>query len=46
LNLPTTLEKSTLTGKLRVVSCDKLITNFMMALEQKRSIHEINAIAG
>jgi ribose-phosphate pyrophosphokinase len=44
--IETTLEKSTLTDKLRVVSCDKLITNFMMALEQKRSIHEINAIAG
>jgi ribose-phosphate pyrophosphokinase len=44
--IETTLEKSTLTDKLRVVSCDKLISNFMMALEQKRSIHEINAISG
>lgn len=40
-----TLQKSTLSDRLRVVSCDRLITSFMMALEQKRSIHEINVIA-
>ncbi|NBO23120.1 ribose-phosphate diphosphokinase [bacterium] len=42
--IETTLEKSNLCEKLRVVSCDKLISSFMMALEQRKSIHEINVI--
>jgi len=43
--IETTLQKSTLSDKLRVVSCDRLITSFMVAIGQKRSIHEINVIA-
>jgi ribose-phosphate pyrophosphokinase len=38
--IETTLQKSTLSDKLRVVSCDRLITSFMVAIGQKRSIHD------
>jgi ribose-phosphate pyrophosphokinase len=38
------LEKDSISEKLKVVSCSKLIAKSILALNQHKSIHELNAI--